>query len=118
MSEELQQRSKELRKNYTQAELALWQAIRKKQLYGYNFRRQFVIGNYIADFACLEKRLIVEVDGGQHMDDERYDLERDAWIRSQNFTVLRFWNNEVLNNLDSVLFVIADTLNNGVTPSP
>ena len=110
MNELLKQRSRDLRKNLTDAEQKLWQKLRKKQIEGNKFRRQFVLGNYIVDFICLDKRLIVEVDGGQHMDNVNYDLQRDEWLKKQNFKVLRFWNNEVLNEIDSVLEVIVKNL--------
>ena len=75
-----------------------------------NFAVQFVLGNYIVDFICLEKRLIIEVDGGQHMENVDYDLQRDEWLKSQNFKVLRFWNNQILNEIDWVLEVIVKNL--------
>jgi len=106
----LKQRSRDLRKNLTDAEQKLWQKLRNKQINAHKFRRQFVIGNYIVDFICLDKRLVIEVDGGQHMDNVDYDLQRDEWLKSQNFKVLRFWNNQVLNEIDSVLEVIVKNL--------
>ena len=66
----------------------------------YKFRRQQPIGPYIVDFACLEKRLIIELDGGQHAEQLEYDSERDAWLCEQGFTVLRFWNNDALQNIN------------------
>ena len=110
MNKLLKQRSRDLRKNLTGAEQKLWQKLRKKQIDGNKFRRQFVLGNYIVDFICLDKRLIIEVDGGQHMDNVSYDLQRDEWLNNQNFKVLRFWNNQVLNEIDSVLEVIVKNL--------
>jgi len=110
MEQYLKQRSRDLRKNLTDAEQKLWQKLRKKQINGNKFRRQFVLGNYIVDFICLDKRLIIEIDGGQHMENANYDLKRDEWLKSQNFKVLRFWNNQVLNEIDSVLEVIVKNL--------
>jgi len=110
MNKQLQERSRDFRKNLTDAEQKLWQKIRNKQIRGNKFRRQFVLGNYIVDFICLDKRLIIEVDGGQHMDNVNYDLQRDEWLKNQNFKVLRFWNNQVLNEIDSVLEVIVKNL--------
>ena len=110
MNKLLKERSRDLRKNLTDAEQKLWQKLRNKQIKDHKFRRQFVLGNYIVDFICLDKRLIVEVDGGQHMDNVDYDLQRDEWLKSQNFNVLRFWNNQVLNEIDSVLEVIVRKL--------
>jgi len=77
---------------------------------GFKFRRQFPIGRYIADFACPEKKLIVEVDGGQHSEQINYDDERTVWLQSQGFRVLRFWNNEVQMNLDGVKEIIYNAL--------
>ena len=110
MNKQLRERSRDLRKNLTDAEQKLWQKLRKKQIHGNKFRRQFVLGNYIVDFICLDKRLIIEVDGGQHMDNAGYDSQRDEWLNKQNFKVLRFWNNQVLYEMDSVLEVIATNL--------
>jgi very-short-patch-repair endonuclease len=110
MNKHLKERSRDLRKNLTDAEQKLWHKLRSKQINDHKFRRQFVLGNYIVDFICLDKRLIIEVDGGQHMDNVDYDLKRDEWLKSQNFKVLRFWNNQVLNEIDSVLEVIVKNL--------
>jgi len=90
------------------------------QLDGYKFRRQQPIGNYIVDFVCLEKRLIIELDGGQHAEQSHYDSERDAWLRDQRFTVLRFWNNDVLKNVEGVAAGIFETLKSSpfLNPSP
>ena len=81
-----------------------------RHMSGYKFRRQFPLGRFIVDFVCLEMRLIVEVDGGQHADQEYGDAKRDAWLASQGFRVLRYWNNQVLNELDAVLADIARAL--------
>jgi very-short-patch-repair endonuclease len=99
-------KAKELRKNSTDAERALWRQLRAHRLAGYKFRRQQSIGRYIVDFLCFEKRLIVELDGGQHAEQVAYDAERTAWLQSQGFKVLRFWNHEVLQNTEAVLEVI------------
>lgn len=101
-------RARTMRHGGTDAEGRLWQALRARQLQGAKFRRQVPLGDYVADFLCFEARLIVEVDGGQH------SLERDgartAWLESQGFRVVRFWNNEVLGNLEGVLRMIAAEL--------
>ena len=97
--------AKMLRKNQTEAEKLLWRGLRSKGLSGLKFRRQQPIGNYIVDFVCLDEMLIIEVDGGQHADDEG-DLKRDSWLQKEGFRVLRFWNNDVLGNLDGVTEVI------------
>ena len=102
--------SRAMRKNPTQAENKLWQELRGKKL-GFGFRRQFVIDSkYIADFVCLEKRLIIECDGEQH-NQNFDDIERNFYLESQNFRILRFWNNEILENLEGVLSVIKEALN-------
>jgi len=106
----LKQRSRELRKNLTDAEQKIWHKLRNKQIHGNKFRRQFILGNYIVDFICLDKRLIIEVNGGQHMENVNYDSQRDEWLKKQNFKVLRFWNNQVLNEIDSILEVIVNNL--------
>jgi very-short-patch-repair endonuclease len=98
-------RAKSLRKNQTEAEQALWRHVRSKGLSGLKFRRQQPIGVYIVDFVCLEKKLIIEVDGGQHANSEE-DRRRDAWLQSEGYAVLRFWNNEVLGNMEGVMEVI------------
>jgi very-short-patch-repair endonuclease len=100
--------SRNLRKRQTDAENLLWHHLRGKQLEGFRFRRQHPIGRYIVDFVCLEKRLILEIDGGQHADENENDKDkqRDAWLNSQGFRVMRFWNNEVLQNLEGVLKTI------------
>jgi len=82
----------------------MWRHLRGKRLEGFKFRRQEPIGNYVADFVCYEKRIIVEVDGGQHCSEK--DSERDKWFEGQGFKVLRFWNNEVLKNIQGVWEVI------------
>jgi very-short-patch-repair endonuclease len=90
----------------TDAERRLWTHIRAHRFQALSFRRQVPIGPYVVDFACLEARLIIEVDGGQHADASR-DTRRDAWLRSQGFSVMRFWNNDVLANMEGVLATIA-----------
>ena len=92
--------SRILRKGATDAENRLWFHLKGKHLEGIKFRRQEPIGNYIVDFVAFEKRLIIEIDGGQHADEneKHNNIERDEWLNSQGFRVLRFWNNEVLKN--------------------
>ena len=90
-----------LRRAMTDAERALWLVVRDRRLAGHKFRRQVTIGPYIADFVCLERSLIVEADGGQH--NEEADAARTRYLTSQGFRVIRFWNNDVLQNLTGVL---------------
>ncbi len=97
-----------LRRDATDAEQALWWQLRARRLGGHKFRRQWTIGPYIVDFCCLESRLIVEVDGGQHTAER--DRARSRFLAAQGFRVLRFWNNDVLGNLDGVLLVILEAL--------
>ena len=94
----------------TDAEQALWRHLRERQLDGYRFRRQVPIGRYIVDFVCLEKRLIVEVDGGQHAINQDDDKIRDTWLEKEGYRVLRFWNNDVLSNRNGVLQRISEAL--------
>ncbi len=101
---------RELRKNLTEAERLLWKNLRLRQIEGYKFRRQQPIGEYIVDFVCFEKKLVIEVDGGQHCQNQS-DSVRDEWLNSQGFGILRFWNNDVLENLDGVAQKIKERLN-------
>jgi len=105
-------RARELRKNPTDAEKALWKHLRLRQAGGHKFRRQQIIGQYILDFVCLERRLIIEVDGGQHSEESAYDHERDKWLAERGFHVLRFWNNQVLKEMETVREVIQQALTN------
>ncbi|MBT1073608.1 endonuclease domain-containing protein [Pelotalea chapellei] len=98
--------AKELRKNSTDAERLLWRHLKAKQVHGLKFRRQEQIGRFIADFVCYETRLIIEADGGQHAVEKEKDEERTQWLNSQGFTVLRFWNNEILTNIEGVMEII------------
>ena len=100
--------SRKLRNNLTEAEKYLWYILRAENL-GFKFRRQEPIGNYIVDFVCYPKKLIIEIDGGQHYENAD-DRLRDEWLKSQGFTVLRFWNNEVLENRDGVVLKIMEYL--------
>lgn len=114
-------KARELRKNPTEAERRLWQHLRLRQFEGHKFRRQQPLGPYIVDFVCLEKKIIIEVDGGQHSTQVQYDQERSAWLEAQGFRVLRFWNNEVLGKIDTVKEVIWEALmksHSHLTPLP
>lgn len=103
-------RARELRRHATDAESRLWTRLRRKQIDGHRFRRQVPLGPYIADFVCLEARLIVEVDGGQHSDRAENDAKRTAWLEANDFRVLRFWNNDVLQNTDGTVETIRTAL--------
>ena len=100
--------TRELRKNPTDAERRLWARLRRRQIEGRQFRRQAPIGRYIVAFVCFARKLIVEVDGGQHSLDR--DAERARWLEGEGFRVLRFWNNDVLGNTDAVVEAILDVL--------
>ena len=101
--ERVRVRARALRTSSTDAEALLWHHLRDRRLAGYKFRRQRPIGTYFADFACLESALVVELDGGQHVEQAVYDDERTRFIESQGFRVLRFWNNDVLTQTPVVL---------------
>lgn len=101
--------AKALRTNQTDAEIKIWQALRASRLLSYKFRRQVPMGDFIVDFVCFEKKLIVEIDGGQHLD-SKSDLTRDAKLKAQGYRVLRFWNNEITENLDGALAIILQYL--------
>ncbi len=103
-------KARKLRNNPTDAERALWQQLRLRQFGDYKFRRQQPLGPYIVDFVCLEKRLIVEVDGGQHGEHTVYDAKRNTWLEAQGFRVLRFWNHEILQQIEAVKETIARAL--------
>jgi len=94
----------------TDVEQLLWRALRGKQIGKYRFRRQHPIGQYIADFACIEKKIVIELDGGQHQELLEYDERRSKSMKKYGWQVLRFWNNDVLNNLEGVLTVITKSL--------
>ena len=103
--------SRNLRKNQTDAEKLLWRSLRGKQLEGLRFRRQHPIGRYIVDFVCLDKRLVLELDGDQHGEEagQIKDYERDLWLNKEGYQVLRFWNSEVFTNMEGVLETIRYT---------
>jgi very-short-patch-repair endonuclease len=111
------QHARAMRKNPTHAERALWKMLRKKNLEGYKFRRQHPTGTYIVDFYCPPKKLVIEVDGGQHSEQEREDAERSRFLESRSCRVLRFWNNEVLENMDGVADRILEELEKCIPPS-
>jgi very-short-patch-repair endonuclease len=105
-------RARDLRANMTDAERALWNALKSKQLSGYKFSRQIIVGPYIADFVCRTHKLIIELDGGQHGMDNAivYDEARTEFMQQSGFQVMRFWNYDVLSNLNGVLEMILTRL--------
>jgi very-short-patch-repair endonuclease len=107
--------ARKLRKQATKTETLLWRKLKMRQIQGFKFRRQQPIGPYIVDFVTFEKKLVIELDGGQHAMEREKDEERDAWLKDQGYEVLRFWDNQVFENLDGVLEVIKNKL---LSPSP
>jgi very-short-patch-repair endonuclease len=108
--------AKKLRGNMTDAERRLWYRLRAHRFDGHKLKRQVPIGPYIVDFACLGRKLIIEVDGGQHAESRR-DIIRDDYLKREGFRVLRFWNNDVLSNTQGVLEVILGALEEGPLPA-
>lgn len=99
----MKNRARELRKNMTDAERWLWQQLRNRDLSGFKFRRQRPVGPYIVDLVCLEKRIVIEIDGGQHVEKADHDEKRSQYLREKGLEVIRFWNHEVLQNGEAVL---------------
>ena len=110
--------ARNLRECSTDADRLLWSRLRNRQLLGCNFRRQQPIGSYIVDFVCLESRLVIELDGGQHAEQQSQDEVRSAFLQKEGYRILRFWNNQVLAELESVLEVIYSALSRTAYPSP
>jgi len=111
-------RSRELRRDATEPERKLWQHLSVRKLSGVRFNRQFPIGAYICDFVSRERRLVIELDGGQHAINREYDERRTRFLTVQRYLVIRFWNSEVLGNIEGVLVRIQETLDNRPSPSP
>ena len=108
--------AQKLRNSSTDTEKYLWKYLRGRQFEGFKFRRQHPIGKYIADFINLERKIIIEVDGGQHFENKK-DMLRDKWLEEQGYEVLRFWDNEVLTNIEGVLESIRKKLYPPLTPT-
>ena len=106
---------KSLRYSQTDAESKLWYQLRNRRFQNHKFRRQHILCDYIVDFICLQKKLVIELDGGQHAEQNEYDSARTQKLEADGFQVLRFWNNEIFNSIDSVLETIYRALN---TPRP
>jgi len=103
-------RAQELRHNQTEAETKLWAHLRSHRLDEVGFRRQHAIGNYIVDFCAPRQKLIIELDGSQHLGLEEYDAERTAFLKSKGYQVIRFWNKDVMKDIEGVVKVILDAL--------
>ena len=116
--ERVKHRARELRRKMTDVEKLLWRCLRNRQLGGYKFRRQHPIGPFFVDFVCLEKKLVIELDGSQHAKSLAKDIKRSDYLRERGYHVLRFWNNEVLEKTTPVLNVILSSLIEGVPPHP
>ncbi len=103
MKEQIE-KSRDLRKNMTPQERKLWYIIKNRQFFGYRFRRQFPLGQYIVDFMCREKKIIIEIDGGQHNEIKniQYDNKRTEYLISEGYKVIRFWNNDIDKNISGV----------------
>ena len=108
-------RAWELRQELTPAETKLWPYLRRLREQGVHFRRQHAIGPYVADFCAPGQRLVIEVDGSQHVEQQDYDDERTVYLKLQGYRVLRFWNNQVMNDMQGVMRVILQALPH---PSP
>jgi len=106
----LKTRARELRKTSSNAEKHLWYALRAARLHGYKFRRQYPIDPYIVDFICIKKKLIIELDGGQHAVEKDYDDRRTAFLEARGYRVLRFWNNVVFSETEGVITTILQAL--------
>jgi very-short-patch-repair endonuclease len=105
-------RAGELRREPTLAEARLWTYLRSQNLEGTHFRRQYAIDNYIVDFCAPRAKLIIEVDGSQHVDQQDYDAERTAFLSAKGYRVLRFWNKDILNNIEDVMATILQAISN------
>jgi very-short-patch-repair endonuclease len=110
--------ARKLRQQATDAERMLWKYLRAHRMAGYKFRRQVVIEPYIVDFVCLEARLIVEADGGQHLEQVEGDLKRSVFLESLGYKVMRFWNHEILGDIHTVLERIHGSLIEAPSPQP
>ena len=108
--------ARQLRTTMTEAERHLWRALRLRQFDGYKFRRQHALGDYVVDFVCIEAKLIVEVDGGQHSERLDYDALRTEWLCQRGYRVVRFWNHEVIRDIEAVKAAIWEALHGESQP--
>ena len=106
-----------MRRESTDAERKFWYAVRDRRLGGHKFKRQVLIGNFVADFVCAERGLVVELDGGQHATQEGYDKSRDAFLAAKGFRVVRIWNDEFLKSKDGVLDMLLSLLDGSPSPA-
>lgn len=118
LPEDIRSYAREMRRGMTDAEALLWKLLRDRRVAGAKFRRQHPVGKYILDFYCDEKRLGVELDGGQHGGAVKYDTQRDDWLRLQGIRILRFWNNEMLAETEAVMEVIYQALTESEFKAP
>jgi very-short-patch-repair endonuclease len=109
----------------TDAERLLWRHLRNRELDGWKFRRQYPVGSFIVDFICLEKNLVIEVDGGPHAENEAQDIQRSAYLNRMGYRVFRFWNNQVMKETEGVLeailailAILGNTNQNSPSPQP
>jgi very-short-patch-repair endonuclease len=110
--------ARRLRRDMTDAERRLWARLRNRGLGGHKIRRQHQIGPFIAAFCCEDKKLVIELDGGQHAEQVASDERRTAWLSTKGYRVIRFWNNDVLGDIEGVLEAIPMTLDSSIDPSP
>src|ERR1700690_8395 len=107
------ERARQLRKELTPAEQKLWANLRNNKLNGVNFRRQHAIGSYIVDFVAIKHKLVIELDGSQHLKQEERDTERTQYLESQGYKVIRFWNDKVMNDIEGVVHAIEIMMKDG-----
>ena len=105
-------RARQLRQNSTDAEKHVWYLLRGKRLNGYKFKRQVPVGQYIVDFICMQEKLIIELDGGQHTHAEIYDQNRTRFLNSKGYRVLRYWNHDVFKETETIVSAILEALEN------
>ena len=110
-------RSRQLRRNATEAEQRLWKHLRNRQIAGAKFRRQVPVDRYFVDFLCVKSKVIIELDGGQHQQQAVYDEQRRAVLEAYGYLVLRYWNNDVISNVEGVLQEIEDAVKRPEHPS-
>jgi len=117
-NQKLKERRRNLRRAQTDAEKLLWQKLRNRQLFGMKFFRQYSVGPYVLDFYSTKLKLAIELDGGQHAEDDQrdYDEHRSEYLKAHGIEVIRFWNNEVVRNMDGVLCRIAERITPSIPP--